>query len=107
MEGKHYGSSSHAVGACVLGGKGSLTHLAELKAFGLSAGQLGIPPALDTGAALESWTAALRDSDVYFSGAVVAYAGEDYANITRVHETVGFTAPGYAPERISRTRQAF
>jgi L-ribulose-5-phosphate 3-epimerase len=81
------------------------THLAELKTFGLRAGQLGVPPGLDTRAALGAWKTALAGSDVYFSGAVAAYAGEDYAGLARVHETVGFTAPGYAPERITRTRE--
>jgi len=80
-------------------------HLAELKEFGLSAGQLGVPPSLDTTAALAGWKDALASGDVYFSSAVAAYAGEDYADLERVHQTVGFTAPGYAAERIERTRQ--
>ncbi|WP_263418321.1 sugar phosphate isomerase/epimerase family protein [Terriglobus albidus] len=80
-------------------------HLEELKAFGLSAGQLGVPPSLDTTAALAGWKDALASGDVYFSSAVAAYAGEDYADLERVHQTVGFTAPGYAAERIERTRQ--
>jgi L-ribulose-5-phosphate 3-epimerase len=85
--------------------KDPATHLADLKGFGLSVGQLGVPPAMDTAAALEKWKTALAHSDVYFSGAVVAYEGEDYADIARVHETVGFTAPGYAAARIARTRE--
>jgi L-ribulose-5-phosphate 3-epimerase len=84
--------------------KDPATHLAELKAFGLGVGQLGVPPAMDTAAALAGWKTALASSDVSFSGAVAAYEGEDYANIERVHQTVGFTAPGYAAERIARTR---
>jgi len=80
-------------------------HLAALKEFGLSAGQLGVPPSLDTKAALAGWKEALANGDVYFSSAVAAYAGEDYADLERVHQTVGFTAPGYAAERIERTRQ--
>ena len=84
--------------------KDAATHLAELKDFGLSAGQLGVPPAMDTAASLEDWKSALSKSDVYFSSAVAAYKGEDYANLERVHQTVGFTAPGYAAERIARTQ---
>ncbi|MBW8748214.1 MAG: sugar phosphate isomerase/epimerase [Acidobacteria bacterium] len=80
-------------------------HLATLKEFGLSAGQLGVPPSLDTTAALAGWKEALASGEVYFSSAVAAYAGEDYADLERVHQTVGFTAPGYAAERIERTRQ--
>jgi sugar phosphate isomerase/epimerase len=84
--------------------KDPATHLAELKGFGLSAGQLGVPPGLDTAAAFEGWKSALADGAVYFSSAVAAYAGEDYADLERVHQTVGFTALGYAGERIARTR---
>ncbi len=85
--------------------KDPATHLAELKEFGLGVGQLGVPPAMDTAAALAGWKTTLAKSDVSFSGAVVAYQGEDYADIERVHQTVGFTAPGYATERIARTRE--
>lgn len=85
--------------------KDPAVHLAELKAFGLSAGQLGVPPSLDTTTALAGWKEALASGDVYFSSAVASYAGEDYADLERVHQTVGFTAPGYAAERIERTRQ--
>jgi sugar phosphate isomerase/epimerase len=36
---------------------------------------------------------------------VCCYKGEDYANIERVHETVGFTVPKYRTERIARTKE--
>ena len=85
--------------------KDPATHLAELKDLGLSAGQLGVPPSMNTATALAGWKTALADSDVYFSGVVAAYADEDYADLARVHETVGFTAPGYAEARIARTRE--
>jgi len=85
--------------------KDPATHLEELKAFGLSAGQLGVPPSMDTSASLAAWKAALASHDVYFSSAVAAYEGEDYADLERVHQTVGFTAPGYASARIARTKQ--
>lgn len=82
------------------------TTLAELQSFGLNAGQLGVPPTMLCGpAATEEWQAALREHSVQLAGAVCAYAGEDYASLERVHQTVGFTAPGYAAERIARTRE--
>jgi L-ribulose-5-phosphate 3-epimerase len=82
------------------------SHLAEIKSFGLNAGQFGIPPSMDTAASLEGWKSALHNSDIEFSGAVVSFEGETYGDIDLVHKTVGFTAPGYAAERIERTRQA-
>jgi L-ribulose-5-phosphate 3-epimerase len=85
--------------------KDPATHLKELKDFGLSAGQLGVPPSLDVATALPAWNSALSSGDVYFSSAVCAYEGEDYADLERVHQTVGFTAPGYAAARIARTRE--
>ncbi len=82
------------------------TALLQLRAFGLRAGQLGVPPAMQCGpAAVEGWRKVLEKHPVYLSTAVCAYAGEDYASLDQVHRTVGFTAPGYAAERLARTRE--
>lgn len=81
------------------------THLQELKALGLSACQLGVPPSMTPDAAsAAAWKAALQRHDVAASSAVCAYEGEDYVNLAKVHDTVGFTAPGYAAERVARTK---
>jgi len=80
-------------------------HLKELKGFGLRACQLGVPPAMDCSAFAEEWKAAIASEGVFVSVAVCSYAGEDYANLEQVHKTVGFTAPGYAAQRIARTRE--
>ena len=82
------------------------THIAHLKSFGLNVCQLGVAPTLDTTATVTEWKEAIEREGIIVSGAVVAYTGEDYANLAKVHETVGFTAPGYAAERIARTKQA-
>jgi sugar phosphate isomerase/epimerase len=86
--------------------KDAATHIAHLKSFGLRVCQLGVAPTLDTTAAVNEWKEAIERERIIVSGAVVAYTGEDYANLAKVHETVGFTAPGYAAERIARTKQA-
>ena len=81
------------------------THLQQLKDFGLRVCQLGVPPSMTPDAAAASaWKAALQQHGIEATSAVVAYEGEDYANLAKVHETVGFTAPGYAAERIARTK---
>lgn len=85
--------------------KDPATHLQELKDLGLSVCQLGVPPSMTPDAAAASaWKAALQEYGITATSAVCAYEGEDYANLAKVHETVGFTAPGYAAERIERTK---
>jgi sugar phosphate isomerase/epimerase len=76
-----------------------------LKAFGLRAMQLGIPPGVDCDRALPEWKAELPNSGVVVTGAVCSYAGEDYSDLERVHESVGFTTPKYRAERITRTKE--
>lgn len=82
------------------------TLLEQMKGFGLRAGQIGVPPGMAcTPAVAEEWLQALGEEGVSLAGAVCSYAGEDYATLERVHQTVGFTAPGYCAERIARTKE--
>jgi sugar phosphate isomerase/epimerase len=60
---------------------------------------------MDCEESLESWKSALQEHGVAVTSAVCCYEGEDYANIERVHQTVGFTVEKYRPERIQRTRE--
>jgi len=80
----------------------TLTYLTD---FGLHAGQLGVPPDMDCDRSLASWKNGLEKYGVTATSAVCCYAGEDYANIERVHETVGFTVEKYRAERIQRTKE--
>jgi len=86
--------------------KDPATHLAYLKSFGLNVCQIGVAPSLNCEATVDAWKQAIANAGVSVFGSAVAYEGEDYANLEKVHETVGFTAPGYAAERIARTREA-
>jgi sugar phosphate isomerase/epimerase len=79
--------------------------LNQLESFGLQSMQLGVPPAVDCAGALAGWKAALAASPVAVTSAVCCYEGEDYSNLERVHESVGFTTPKYRPERIERTKE--
>lgn len=85
--------------------KNAAIQLAELKHFDLRAGQLGVPPEMDCRSSVEEWSNALNEAQVSVSSAVCSYAGEDYASLERVHQTVGFTALGYCAERIARTKE--
>lgn len=79
--------------------------LEHLKSFGLRSGQLGVPPNVDCEKELAEWKTGLAESGVIVTGAVCSYAGEDYSNMERVHESVGFTTPKYRAERIARTKE--
>lgn len=79
--------------------------ISYLKSFGLRAMQLGVPPAVDCARALPEWKAELAKSDVIVTAAVCSYAGEDYSNMERVHESVGFTTSKYRAERAARTKE--
>jgi L-ribulose-5-phosphate 3-epimerase len=78
--------------------------LQQLATFGLSAGQLGVPPDLDCNEALDDWLAALNTTPLTLSSAVCSYRGEDYSNLKTIHETVGFTTASLRSDRIARTQ---
>jgi L-ribulose-5-phosphate 3-epimerase len=80
------------------------SNLEQLAAFGLSAGQLGVPPEIVCEVVVEEWASALRDAKVTMTSAVCSYAGEDYSNLATVHETVGFTTESFRAPRIARTK---
>jgi L-ribulose-5-phosphate 3-epimerase len=79
--------------------------LEQLRGYGLRACQIGVPPTMNCAASADAWKRAMESEGIVASGAVCAFQGEDYANLAQVHKTVGFTAPGYAAERIARTKE--
>lgn len=79
--------------------------LGQLKAFGLSSGQLGVPPDLACDTVLDEWAAALDVSQIAITSAVCSYKGEDYSNLARIHKTVGFTTEDLRADRIARTQE--
>jgi sugar phosphate isomerase/epimerase len=80
--------------------------IASLLAFGLHAGQLGVPGELTLDGIYEDWSAALgQHPDLSLVSAVCSYAGEDYADIPTVQRTVGIVPPAMRAERVDRTKQ--
>jgi L-ribulose-5-phosphate 3-epimerase len=79
--------------------------LEQLKGYGLRACQIGVPPTMNCAASADAWKRAMEIEGIVAQGAVCSFQGEDYANLAQVHKTVGFTAPGYARERIARTKE--
>ena len=78
--------------------------LRRLKSLDLNCGQLGVPPDLHCGTALDDWITGLNKWQVHVTSAVCSYAGEDYSNLEAIHRTVGFTAEPLRAERIARTK---
>lgn len=83
---------------------GSTDLLRQLSTFGLSSGQLGVPPELDCESVAGEWASALKESPVAITSAVCSYSGEDYSDLATVHHTVGFTTAEFRAERIARTQ---
>jgi sugar phosphate isomerase/epimerase len=82
-------------------------NLAELRALGVRAGQLGVggDTALTSQAAVE-WREAIGEAGFSIATVVCAYNGEDYADIPTVQRTVGFIPPATREERENRTLEA-
>ncbi|MGI4756224.1 MAG: sugar phosphate isomerase/epimerase family protein [Janthinobacterium lividum] len=78
--------------------------LDKVRGYGLRNGQLGLGPNIDLAKALPDWQAVQPSSGIVLTAAVCSYEGEDYSNLQRVHESVGFTTPKYRAERIARTK---
>ena len=83
---------------------GAAATLDRVKAYGLHNGQLGLGPDIDLAKALPDWQAVLPAYGIALTAAVCSYEGEDYADLGRVHESVGFTTPAYRAERVARTK---
>lgn len=77
--------------------------LAEVKQFGLRAGQLGFPGSLALDGAAENWDEALTAERFVAITAVCSYIGEDYSDISAVRSTVGLVPRATRAERVART----
>ncbi len=81
--------------------------LAELRALGVQAGQLGVAGELPlTSAAAVEWREAIGEAHFSIATVVCAYTGEDYADIPTVQRTVGFIPPATREAREQRTLDA-
>jgi len=79
----------------------------QIKAFGVSAGQLGLAGDTDISpAAAQAWRDALAAEGFTLVTVFTAYTGESYADIPTVQRTVGFIPPATRAEREARTLAA-
>lgn len=91
------------IGVMFWAGRDPHETLRELKALGVTSGQLGIPGDFKLEGAASAWKRALADEGFQVVTVFCAYNGEDYADIPTVERTVGFIPPATRAERESRT----
>jgi sugar phosphate isomerase/epimerase len=92
------------VGAMFWAGKDPRETLREVKALGVSCGQLGVPGDMPLEGVAEAWKEALQQEDFTVVTVFCAYVGESYADIPTVEQTVGFIPQATRAEREQRTK---
>jgi sugar phosphate isomerase/epimerase len=75
----------------------------ELKSWGVRCGQMGIPGDMALEGVASLWKKALAEEDFAVVTVFAAYAGESYADIPTVQQTVGFVPAATRTEREQRT----
>src|SRR4051794_19173918 len=78
--------------------------LQEVKSFGVSAGQLGVPGELNLNGKAEQWHSALAEEKFLAVTAFCSYVGEDYADIPTVKRRIGLVPEPTRSERVNRTK---
>ena len=75
----------------------------DVKSMGVTCGQLGIPGEMPLEGAAAPWKRALAAEGFRIATVFAAYAGESYADIPTVQQTVGFVPQITRKERETRT----
>jgi L-ribulose-5-phosphate 3-epimerase len=92
------------IGLMFWAGHNARETLRQVKQFGLRAGQLGFPGEMPLEGAAGQWDEALTAEQFTPVTAVCSYAGEDYADVPIVQQTVGLVPRGTRAERLARTK---
>ena len=92
------------IGVMFWAGGDPASTLAELTAWGVRCGQLGIPGDLDLSCA-DAWRDALRRTHFAVYTVFAAFEGESYADIPAVRRTVGFIPRATRAVREARMRE--
>lgn len=93
------------IGVMFWAGRDPAETIRELKEIGVRAGQLGIPGSMPLDDAAHAWKSALESEQFTLVTVFSAYAGESYADVPAVQQTVGFVPPATRQERETRTRE--
>lgn len=92
------------IGVMFWAGGDPASTLAELTGLGIRCGQLGIPGDLDLSCA-GAWRDALKRANFAVYTVFAAFAGESYADIPAVQQTVGFIPRSTRAEREARMQE--
>jgi sugar phosphate isomerase/epimerase len=92
------------IGAMFWAGRDPVETLREVKALGVSAGQLGVPGDMALEGADAAWSSALQQENFTVVTVFCSYTGESYADIPTVERTVGFVPKDTRAAREQRTK---
>ena len=92
------------IGVMFWAGRDPRETLREVKALGVSCGQLGVPGDMPLEGAADAWRIALEQENFTVVTVFCAYVGESYADIPTVEKTVGFIPETTRAEREQRTK---
>lgn len=92
------------IGVMFWAGRDPLETIREVKALGVSCGQLGIPGDMPLDGAADAWRSALEKENFTIVTVFCSYVGESYADIPTVEKTVGFIPQSTRAEREQRTK---
>jgi sugar phosphate isomerase/epimerase len=92
------------IGVMFWAGRDPRETLREVKALGVSCGQLGVPGDMPLEGAADAWRSALEQENFTVVTVFCAYVGESYADIPTVEKTVGFIPETTRAEREQRTK---
>jgi sugar phosphate isomerase/epimerase len=92
------------IGAMFWAGRDPVETLREVKALGVSAGQLGVPGDMALEGADAAWSSALQQESFTVVTIFCSYTGESYADIPTVERTVGFVPKDTRAAREQRTK---
>ncbi|MGO4882794.1 MAG: sugar phosphate isomerase/epimerase family protein [Bryobacteraceae bacterium] len=91
------------VGVMFWAGRDPYETVRELKSWGVSCGQIGIPGDMPLAGAAAPWKRPLTKEDFIVVTVFAAYEGESYADIPTVQQTVGFVPMATRAVRERRT----
>ena len=93
------------IGLMFWGEKNPRLAVQGVRSLGLRCGQLGIAGQVPIDEVTPLWKAALAEEDFAVTAVFAAYAGESYADIPTVRNTVGFIPPATRACREERTQR--
>lgn len=92
------------IGVMFWAGGDPLETIRDIKSYGVSCGQLGVPGDLDLAGEAAIWAQAAAAEDFTIVTVFCAFPGESYADLPAVQATVGFVPAATRRQRVERTK---